>query len=317
MTKIDEKYKYGPIVTDFLNSIKYNPALYLDTYEAARADLLKIQSFQSFLDDVQRNDYDILLKTGEKIHVRIIRNKDLKGLLPIVFYVHGGGFVRGDAMCYDTFLYKMAKLVPAAFVFVEYSLAPDVKYPKPLNELFSVFIHLIKNYQRFQLNPKKIIMAGDGVGGNLASVLTYYAINKGYHIDSEMLLYPVTNGMMNFESHELYQDAPWVDFKTACWFWDTYEPDINNRKNPFVSPYFFSEMDLKKMPFTFILTIQNDIFRDDGLLYAEKLRRAGVDVLSLTMNGVIHDFLTLHPLSKAIETKMGCCLISDILGTRI
>lgn len=317
MTKVDEKNAYSPIVTDFLNSIKYNPPLYEDTYEAARAELLKIQSYQSFLEDVQRNDYDILLKTGEKIHVRIVRNKNLKGLLPMAFYVHGGGFVRGDAMSYDTLLYRLAKEVPAAFVFVEYSLAPDVKYPKPLNELFSVFIHLVKNYQRFLLNPKKIMMMGDGVGGNLASVLTYYAINKGYKIDSAFLFYPVTNGLMNFPSHELYQEAKWVDLKTALWFWDAYEPDINNRKNPFVSPYFLSETELKKMPFTFVLTVQNDIFRDDGLLYAEKLRGAGVDVLSLTMNGVIHDFLLLHPLMQAIETKMGYQIIIDALKTRI
>ncbi|MBO7244147.1 MAG: alpha/beta hydrolase [Alphaproteobacteria bacterium] len=317
MTGIDEKSMYSPIVTDFLNSIKHTPALYLDTYEAARAELLKIQSFQSFMDDVLRNDYDILLKTGEKIHVRIVRNKGFKGLLPVAFYVHGGGFVMGDAMCYDTMLYKLAKEIPAAFVFVEYSLAPNVKYPKPLNELFSVFIHLLKNYRRFQLNPKKVFMIGDGVGGNLASVLTYYAISKGYHIDSQFLFYPVTNGLMNFNSHTNFQNAAWIDEKTASWFWDAYEPDINNRKNPFVSPYFLDEAELKKMPFTFILTVQNDFFRDDGILYAEKLRRAGVDVLNLTMTGVIHDFLLLHPLVNAIETKMGYQVIVDVMKTRV
>ncbi len=317
MTANDEKYIYSPVVRDFLNEIKNDPPLSSDTFESSRARVLKIQSFQSFKEDVQRNDYDILLKTGEKVHVRVVRNKTLKGLLPVAFFVHGGSFVWGDAMCYDSFLYRLAKNVPAAFVFVEYSLAPNVRYPKPLNELFSVFIHLLKNYRNFQLNPKKIIMMGDGVGANLATVLTYYAINKGYQIDSEMLFYPVLNGVMNFDSYTTNQNAFWIDSQTANWFWDAYEPDINNRKNPYVSPYYITKEELKKMPFSFILTVQNDIFADDGFLYAQKLRGAGVDVLHMTISGVVHDFLMLQPLSNAPETKMSFDLISSILNERI
>ena len=317
MALTTENIIYNPIVSDFLASIKNELNLSADTYESARARLLKIQTFQCFEDDVQRNDYDIVLKTGERVHVRVVRNKNLKGPLPTVFYVHGGGFVMGDAMSYDTLLCQLAKKIPASFVFAEYSLAPDVRYPKPLNELFSVFIHLIKNYQKFSLNPKKIMMMGDGVGANFATVLTYYAITKGYHIDSQMLFYPVINGMMNSASYNEFKNSLWIDSQTATWFWDSYEPDINNRKNPFVSPYYIEEKELKTMPFTFLLTVKNDIFRDDGWEYAKNLRRAGVEVADVTFNGTIHDFLMLHPLSRDIETKLAYQLIADVATSRI
>ncbi len=301
----------------FLDSIKKNPPIYIDTYEAARATLSKLQSNQLFLEDVDRHDYDIPLKNETEIHVRIVRDKNQNYPLPMVFYIHGGGFVMGNAMIYDTLLRNLAKTVPACFVFAEYSLAPYCKYPTPLNELFEVFEYMFANAEKFNISPSHVIFAGDSVGGNMATVLTYLAQKKGYPVEAQFLFYPVTNALMDTSSYQEFNNGPWLTKEAMEWFIFAYEPDINKRKNPYVSPFFLPDEEVKNMPFTFILTAENDVLRDEGEAYAKKLLNQGVDVFSIRINGTIHDFLMLEPLSHSFTTRMSYKLITDTLKSKI
>ena len=301
----------------FLDSIKHNQPIYIDTYESARATLANLQSRQLFLDDVERQDYDISIKNETEIHIRIVRNKDFDYPLPMVFYIHGGGFVMGNAMIYDTLLRNLAKNVPAAFVLAEYSLAPYCRYPTPLNELLDVFKYIFKNASQFNITPSHVIFLGDGVGGAMTTVLTYLLQKEGFPIEGQFLFYPQTNALMNTQSYLEFSDGYWLTKNAMEWFIEAYEPDINKRKTPFISPLFFPEKEIKNMPFTFILTAENDILRDEGEAYAKKLLNQGVDVFSIRINGTIHDFLMLEALSHSFTTRMSFKLISSVLKSKI
>ena len=147
-------------VKEFVEEVKYNRSFPEDTYEAARAVLSKIQAGQSFKDDVSRNDYDVPVNGKRFVPVRIVRRTELEDALPVIFYVHGGGWVLGDAMVYDRLLRKLAKGSYGAVVFVDYTHAPEVRFPTQLEELWAVLTHMLNNPGMYRINPYKLVMAG-------------------------------------------------------------------------------------------------------------------------------------------------------------
>lgn len=300
-------------VDEFIDSIKDFKPFQDDTFEAARAIISQIQSTQTFKDDVERNDYDIPDNTGHTISVRIVRRVEQEGNLPIVFYVHGGGWIMGDAMTYDRLLRKLAKGSYAAVIFVDYTHTPHAKYPSQLEELWAVLKHILNNPGMYRVNPYKLIMAGDGTGANMAAVLTNYAHKQGINIDYQLLLYPSLDANLNLDSYREFASGPWMSKETMHWFWDNYLPDINMRNQEMVSPLLIPDEELKGLPETLIITAENDVTREDGETYARKLADAGVNAIAVRFGGTIHDFLMLEPLAHTAPTRAAYRLINATL----
>lgn len=309
MTQYLKKPNLTKDVKAFTDTLKGMPPIQDDTYEAARAALSRMQMGQTFTEEVQRNDYDVPLADGTSIHLRIVRRLEAEGNLPMIFYVHGGGWVMGDAMAYDRVLCKLAKHTRAAIVFVEYTLAPYAAYPKPLKELWGALEHILNNPGIYQVNPYQLILMGDSVGGNMATTLAYYAAQQGLNVDFQLLLYPVTNGNMNTPSYEEFANGPWLTKEGMRWFWDAYTADINMRRRPMISPLFIPVEELKGMPPTLVITAENDVLRDEGEAYAAHLSEAGVETACVRINGTIHDFIMLAPLAHTMPTKTAFRLI--------
>lgn len=300
-------------VRDFIKSIQYTRPFHEDTFEAARATISEMQSDQTFKDDVERNDYDIPLNKEGYIPVRIVRRVEQTENLPIIFYIHGGGWILGDAMVFDRLLRKIAKGSYSAVVFPEYTHAPHAKYPSQLEELWAVLNHLLKNYETYKLDPNKLIIAGDGTGANMAAVLINYAKKQGIHVDYQLLFYPSLDANLNLDSYREFANGPWLSRQTMQWFWDNYLPDMNMRNQEMVSPLLIPDEELKGLPETLIITAENDVTREDGETYARKLADAGVDAVSIRFNGTIHDFLMLEPLAHTTPTRAAFRLINATL----
>ncbi len=298
------------IVCDKLSTL---PSVHEDTYEAARAGLARMQAAQSFKDDVERSDYDIPLPDGTTVHARLVRKVDITTPLPIIFYIHGGGWVMGDAMAYDRVIRKIAAHVPALVVFVEYALAPLGKYPKPVKELWGALDHILNNPSIYNADTEHVILMGDSAGGNMAAVLAYYAKQQGVNIDFQLLLYPVTNGDMDTPSFETFAQGPWLTRLGMEWFWNAYAPDPNIRRQPMVSPLLMPIEELRGLPPTLIITAENDVLRDEGEAYAARLSEAGVETTCVRINGTIHDFIMLAPLAHTFPTKTAFRLIISTL----
>lgn len=297
---------------DFLDNLKSSSAKPL--YEMTPNDA------RDFLENLQQKSYkEIECYTQDKvittnigdINLRIFKPSKTRKKLPVILYIHGGGWVLGSKNSWDRFLRQLSKYTNTAIIFPEYSLSPEVKYPIALNQIYSTLEYIYSNPTEFNINPEKIIIAGDSVGGNMATVTALRSIiENGPELSFELLLYPVTSSAMDTESYKIFSKGPWLTQKAMEWFWNCYEPDQNKRKHPYISPLNTNINELKKMPKTLIITAENDVLRDEGKAYAQKLDEAGVDVMCVQINGTCHDFMVLNALTHTNPVEIGfllCC----------
>lgn len=278
--------------------------LYEMTPEQAREFLETLQhkDYEEIEADVE--DREIITDKAGKISLRIFCPKNNKETLPAILYIHGGGWILGGKESWDRFLRHLAKCTKSVIIFPEYSKSPEAKFPKAIDEIYAVLEYINKNPEEFNINKGKIAIAGDSAGANMATVTALKTIKEnGPKPIFQLLFYPVTNADMNTESYKDFAEGPWLTKKAMEWFWDSYEPDKEKRKNPYISPLNAENNDLKEMPYTLIITDENDVLRDEGEAYAKKLDEAGAKVMNVRINGTCHDFMVLNALSHTEPVK--------------
>ena len=218
--------------------------------------------------------------------------------LPVVMYFHGGGWVLGGFDTHERLLRELANGADAAIVFVNYTLSPEAKYPQSLEEAYAATKWIAENGQSLNLNSSRLAVAGDSVGGNMATVVALLAQERGGpHITFQLLLYPVTDTNFDTPSYLKYQEGYWLAREGMKWFWDNYLSNDTNRKEPTVSPLQASIDQLSKLPPALIIVGENDVLRDEGEAYAHKLMQAGVPTTATRYLGTIHDFVMLNPIT--------------------
>ena len=155
-----------------------------------------------------------------------------------------------------------------------------------------------------RIDPLRLAVAGDSVGGNMAAAVTLMAKQRsGPNIAFQVLFYPVTNSGFDTPSYIQFADGPWLTKRAMEWFWDAYLPDPAARKQPTATPLDASPDQLSGLPEALVITDENDVLRDEGEAYARKLSDAGVRVTSVRYNGTIHDFVMLNALADTPATR--------------
>lgn len=277
--------------------------LYELSYKEARNVLRNVQSVHVEKEVVDITDMNLPVGGGGKAKIRIMRPEDAKEALPVIFYIHGGGWVMGDEVTHDRLIRELCVKTNAAVVFPIYIPSPDAQYPSQIETLFAVLEFIAQNAKDLNFKPQ-LAVAGDSVGGNMATVMALMAKDRGYpEIDFQLLLYPVTSAEMNTKSYQDFAEGPWLTQKAMEWFWDAYFPDKSKRLGVTASPLNASKKELKGMPPAMVITAENDVLRDEGEAYAKKLADAGVDVTAMRMEGTIHDFMMLNSLADSKATK--------------
>jgi len=120
---------------------------------------------------------------------------------------------------------------------------------------------------------------------------------RGPNITFQILFYPVTAAGFDTPSYASFAEGPWLTRRAMQWFWDAYLPDLATRQQPTATPLNASLDQLRGLPEALVVTDENDVLRDEGEAYAEKLSSAGVRVTSVRYNGTIHDFVMLNALA--------------------
>lgn len=234
-----------------------------------------------------------------KISVRIFKPKNAPDNLPVILYTHGAGWVFGNAHTHDRLVRELAVGSNSAVVFTNYSLSPEAKYPTAIEEVYSVLNWVANKGQNYGLNPNKISVAGDSVGGNMSAAITLMAKErKGPKIEKQLLFYPVTDASFNTDSYKQFKEGYFLRRDAMQWFWDQYTTDKKQRNEITASPLRASVEQLKGLPKALIITAEADVLRDEGEAYANKLREAGVEVTAVRFQGIIHDFVMLNALAK-------------------
>nr|WP_218031993.1 alpha/beta hydrolase [Dictyobacter kobayashii] len=244
--------------------------------------------------------------TGE-ISLRIVRPAGVAGALPGIVYCHGGGWVLGDKETHDRLVREIANGVQATVVFVDYDRSPEVHYPVALEQEYAALLWTAEQGTTVGVNPSRLAVFGDSVGGNMATVLTLLAKERGGpKLAAQVLFYPVTDAGMNTNSYQQYGDGSfWLSAAAMKWFWDCYAPDVELRKDYHLSPLRASLEKLHGLPPAMIIVDENDVLRDEGEAYAHKLQDAGVSVAAMRVLGTIHDFALLNPIAETPPVRSG------------
>ncbi len=231
------------------------------------------------------------------VRVRIVRPPDAAGTLPVILYVHGAGWVFGDAHTHDRLVRDLALGAHAAVVFPEYDRAPEHRYPTQIEQAYAVAEWVAKEGSANLLDASRMAVAGDSVGGNMSAALTLMAKDRGtVSFVQQVLFYPVTDAAFDTASYDEFADGYFLSRTGMHWFWDQYTTDPDERAEITASPLRATLEQLKGLPPALVITGQADVLRDEGEAYAAKLRQAGVPTVSTRYQGVIHDFVMLNPL---------------------
>lgn len=149
-----------------------------------------------------------------------------------------------------------------------------------------------------------LIVAGDSVGGNMATVMTLLAKqNNGPKLSGQLLFYPVTDANFDTDSYQEFATGYFLYREGMKWFWDQYTTSESDRAEITASPLRASLDELKGLPEALVLTGEADVLRDEGEAYADKLRAAGVPVTAARYGGIIHDFVMLNVLDQTKATR--------------
>jgi acetyl esterase len=278
------------------------PFLYQLGPEGARKVLDDIQAAPIRKPDVDEKWLTVPADVGD-VKVRIVKPVGAASALPTVLYMHGGGWVLGNAGTHDRLVRELAVGVNAAIVFVEYTRSPEARYPVALEQGYAVARWIVKNGAKEGLDARRLAVAGDSVGGNLAIALTILAKQRGdVSFVHQSMYYPVTDAAQNTESYKEFADGPFLTAKSMAWFWDSYLPDAKKREEITASPLRASLEDLADLPPAFVIVDENDVLRDEGEAYAHRLIEAGVPTTIVRYDAILHDFMMLNPVRETQAT---------------
>jgi acetyl esterase len=192
----------------------------------------------------------------------------------------------------------------AAVVFPEYRLSPEAKYPTALEECYSVVQWVASRGREHGMDPQRLAVAGDSVGGNLAAAVTLLSRERGGpDIRLQLLFYPVTDAAFDTASYRQFAEGYHLRRDAMMWFWDQYTTNPGERNQITASPLRASTEQLKGLPPALVITAEADVLRDEGEAYANKLRQAGVRVMAVRFQGTIHDFVMLNALATSAAAR--------------
>lgn len=249
------------------------------------------------------NVTNVMVETGQwgQICVHIIIPEGVSKPVDGIFYIHGAGWVFGNLHTHDKLVRELAARTHCVVVFPEYSLSPEAKYPTAIEQCYSALCQMPELLEScgFKLNPSTWTVAGDSVGGNMAAVMTLLSKKRGGpQIHKQLLYYPVTNAYFDTGSYREFACGYYLYRAGMQWFWNQYTSCGADRRMVTASPLMASLEELKGLPAAMILNGEADVLRDEGQMYAKKLRLAGVDVTALRFQGIIHDFVMLNALDQ-------------------
>ena len=248
------------------------------------------------------------------MRVRIVRPPDGVGTLPVILYMHGGGWVLGNADTHDRLIRELAVGTGAAVVFVEYDRSPEAHYPVAIEQGYATAQWIVREGAANQLDPERIAVAGESVDGCMTAALALMAKERGdVRFVQQSMWYPVPDAAMDTESYEQFAEGYFLFADGMAWFWDAYCPDIERRSEPYASPLRASEEQLAGLPPAFVIVDEADVLRDEGEAYAARLRSCGVNVTTVRYDGITHDFMMLNPLSGTHATRAAVAQAISIL----
>jgi len=293
-----------PAAQEFANATSTPPFLYQLTPEEGRKAVDSVQDSPIEKPEVQDEWIDIPGGPSGTVKLRIVKPLGAQGDLPVILYIHGAGWVFGDAHTHDRLVRDLAIGSNAAVVFPEYDRSPEVKYPVAIEQSYAAAQWVVTSGASKGLDASRIAVSGDSVGGNMAIAVALLAKQRGgIAISKLVLFYPVTNAAFDTGSYNEFEVGYFLGREGMRWFWDQYTLDEAQRAEITASPLRASLEELSGLPDTLIITGEADVLRDEGEAFAARLREAGVPTANVRFGGITHDFVMVNSLHATESAK--------------
>ncbi|MFD7278165.1 alpha/beta hydrolase [Streptomyces sp. NPDC059862] len=302
-----------PAAAAFAEATANPPYLFDLGPQEGRKAVTEVQSGEIAKPDVAEEWVTVQGGPTGSVQARIVRPADAHGRLPVILYIHGAGWVFGNAHTHDRLVRELAVGARAAVVFPEYDLSPEARYPVAIEQNYAVARWVVTDGAANNLDATRIAVAGDSVGGNMTAALTLMAKERGdVSLVQQVLFYPVTDASFDTPSYHQFATGYFLRRDAMQWFWDQYTTDEQQRAEITASPLRATTEQLTGLPPALVITAEADVLRDEGEAYANKLRQAGVPVTAVRYQGIIHDFVMLNALR---ETHAAEAAISQAIAT--
>lgn len=342
------KDKLDPEYVAFYNKHVINiQQVHLQPVEASRTSGVLIPGGGPLLDVAKTEDVSIQRQAadGPAVPLRIFTPKGEKPSdgWPVMLYLHGGGWVLGNINTENTVCTNLCSRSQCVVVTVDYRcgsiphprsliymhnvtdecqfwmdrLAPENPWPAAVHDCWEALLWLVtEGPSRLGVNISKMATGGSSAGGNLAAIMTHKALTLPTPVRflAQLLSVPVTDNtatITNNEAYRLYEHTPALPAAKMYWYRDHYLPDETKRLHPEASPIFYND-DWSLLPHALIMVGELDVLRTEGEQYAEKLRKAGVEVDLQVMKGMPHPFLAMDEALS--EGKRSITLMCDTLN---
>ena len=241
------------------------------------------------LADVKESSFPA--RDGHEVPIRIYRPSEQDNL-PLILNFHGGGWVLGNLDQSDHYCRSLAKKCEALVISVDYRLAPENKFPIPLQDCYDSLCWAAENAVRLGIDLERIAVTGDSAGGNLSAAVSLMSRDlKGPKIAFQALVYPATNGKLDYPSFAEHVKAPILSKADVLFYMNAYKKEPDDHLKPYFSPYLAE--DLSQLPPALVITAGYDPLRDDGRQYGQRLIDSGNEVVCLDFPKEIHGFITL------------------------
>ena len=207
--------------------------------------------------------------------------------LPVCVWFHGGGWVVGSIESNDPTCRALANAAGAIVVSVDYRLAPEHRFPIPLDDCYAAMEWAAANAASFGGDPSRLAVAGSSAGGNLAAAVALRARDEGGpRLAHQSLICPVVDKDFRRPSYVENGEGYGLSYDTMVYFWLCYVSSEADAFNPYAVP--MAADDLSGLAPAFVLTCEYDPLRDEGEAYAERLREAGVPTMLSCYDGQVH-----------------------------
>lgn len=232
----------------------------------------------------------------------------------MILYYHGGGFVIGSIDAADAICRMLAVHSHSKVISVDYRLAPEYKFPVPMEDSYDSYKWVRENAQMLGIDPERIAVSGDSAGGNLSASLCLKALDNNYPLPRlNVMFYPVVTSESSSESFREYSDKLVLTRDMMVWFHSHYMRTEEDSLNPYFSPLLSHR--LGEMPETIVITAEFDPLRDQGETFVSALRSKSVEATGIRAMGMVHGFLGYFPVSTNVRNIL--VMASSLAGKKL
>ncbi len=275
--------------------------------EQVNKDIIDQQGIEQ--DASYQQSFYVAVSDGAEIEVRVYVPYSLENAeqRPALVFAHGGGWCLGSLDAWNRSCRLLAETTQQVVFSVDYRLAPEFKFPTPLNDFFTAFRYIHDNASLFGIDQNRVAVGGDSAGANIAAATCLMAKQlPEIKVNHQLLFYPALDATMSSKSYQQYAEGYGLDSSTMVYCWDQYVQDESDKQNELVSPLLAQS--LEGLPDTTIFVCEYDPVRDDGEKYAQKLWDAGIQVNFHLLEGMIHGAIHMLAISpekvKSIYSKI-------------